>query len=127
MKVFDNLEKEQSGMYRWMRKHLTKSMFERLTGLDYEGKLTEMEIDLALKRAYEEQQRHDAPFDVQHRSKIRSGVFPAALGLALEEFVVARIDASHFEEGLGGMTHGDYDRLLKAKFLALAEEMAKLR
>lgn len=127
MKVFANLDKEQANMYRWMRKNLTKSMFERLTCRDYEGKMTEMEIDLALKNAYELQQRTDAPFDVQHRSKIRSGVFPAALGAALEDFVEARIEQATFEEGLGGQTHGDVDQYVKQEFLKLCEEMAKLR
>lgn len=127
MKVFDNLDKEQASMYRWFRKNLTKSVFERLTGLDYDGKMTEIEIDLALKNAYEMQQRHDAPFDVQHRSKIRSGVFPSALGAALEDFVEARIEQATFEEGQGGPTHGDVDRYVKGEFLVLCEEMAKLR
>lgn len=127
MKVFTNLDKEQANMYRWMRKNLTKSMFERLTGLDYDGKMTEMEIDLALKNAFELQQCHDAPFDVQHRSKIRSGVFPAQLGIALEDFVEARIEQATFEEGLGGSTHNDVDQYVKQEFLKLCEEMAKLR
>lgn len=127
MKVFDNLDKEQAGMYRWMRKNLTASMFERLTGLDYAGKLSEMEIDLAMKRAHDLQQLHDIPFDIAHRSKIRSGVFPAQLGVALEDFVEIRCDQALFTEGLGGMTYGDMDQEVKAKFLVLCEELAKLR
>jgi hypothetical protein len=114
-------------MYRWFRKNITVSMFERLTGVDYKGRMTEMEIDLALKNAYELQQRHDAPFDVSHRSKIRTGVFPAALGAALEDFVEARIHQATFRESLGGEMYIDVDQYVKAEFLKLCEELAKLR
>lgn len=127
MKVFDDLDKEQADMFRWFRKNLTASMFERLTGLDFDSKMSEMEIDLALKNAFEMQQRHDAPFDMQHRSRIRSGVFPAMLGAALEDFVEVRIEQANFQESFAGETYGDVDQRVKAEFLQLCEELAKLR
>ena len=127
MKVFDNLDKEQARLYRWMRKKIDFKFFQRLTGLETASKMAELSIDRALMDACDRELAYDGAADAQHRSKIRTGIFPSSLGVALENFVNARIDASNFQEGLGGMTHADMDQELKAKFLVLAEEMAKLR
>ena len=127
MKVFDNLDKQQAELYRWMRKKIDFRFFQRLTGLETAEKMSEIAIDGALLEACERDLAYDCAADLLHRSKIRCGILPSSLGLALEDFVEARIDASNFQEGLGGLTHRDVDQNLKAKFLVLAEEMAKLR
>lgn len=127
MKIFDNLDKEQARLYRWMRKKIDFRFFNRLTGLETAEKMSEVSIDSALKEACDREQAYNAAEDLRQRSKIRVGIFPASLGFALEEYTLARIEAADFLEGLGGKTINDMDQELKTKFLALCEEMAKLR
>ena len=127
MKVFDNLDKQQAELYRWIRKKIDFRFFQRLTGLETADKMSEIAIDGALLEACHRELAYDAAADFAHRSKIRVGIFPAALGLALEDFVQARIEGADFQEGLGGKTFHDMDQEMKAKFLVLCEEMAKLR
>lgn len=127
MKVFDNLDKQQAELYRWIRKKIDFRFFQRLTGLDTAERMSEVAIDGALLEACRRELAYDSAADVAHRSKIRSGIFPATLGMALEDFVEARIDAANFQESLGGLTYRDVDQEMKAKFLVLCEEMAKLR
>ena len=131
MKVFDNLEKQQAELYRWMRKKIDFRFFHRLTGLETAEKMSEMSIDAALLEACHREKAYDAAFDVQHRSKIRSGIFPAQLGFALEEFVRSRIQLeamkAYSERSATDTDLRFADEQVKMRFLALCEEMAKLR
>ena len=125
MKVFDDMEREQADMYRWMRRNMTPDFFNDLTGKDMFA--DNLDVDRELREAHHlDRAAMFAKASVQ-ASKLRVGLLPPELGAALSAYTTAFVDRATFEEGLSGKTYADVGRELEAKFLALCEEMAKLR
>lgn len=125
MKVFTELDKEQADMFRWVRRNMTPEFFAELTGKLSEG-LTSLEVDVELREAYYRDRAGLAAKRLTESSKLRTGVLPESLGLALDEYTRAVQDALMFTEGLNSKTYKDMDEELKAALLNLCDEMSKL-
>ena len=127
MKVFDDLTREQADMYRWVRQNMNESMFFQLTGKLIEDCKSELDIDRVLRESFVNDRASAFAKRGVEASKIKMGLLPATLGKALLEYSEAYAYAADFQEGLGGSTHGDIGSDLRQKFMALCEEIAKLR
>lgn len=126
MKVFENLDREQAGMYRWMRSELTFEFLSHLTGVGVEVG-SGLDVDRALRSAYERYVSHGAAASAGDRSKLRSGLLPPALGAALAAYTAAVEDAATFQEGLGGLLYNDVERAKVEALQILCNEIAKIR
>lgn len=124
-----NLDQDQAAMYRWMRRRVGKDKhtFQSLTGRSDLEFLTELEIDDALRSAYERDYVANAIDGICLRSALRQGKLPPELGMALASYTEAVRDAASFKEDLGGVTYVDMDLEVKIQFVKLCNEIAKLR
>lgn len=127
MKVFENMDREQADMYRWIRQNMSESLFFDLTGKQISEMPSTLDIDRELREAYVRDRASEFVKRGVAASKIKIGILPPSLGLALAQYSEAYANAADFQEGLGGLTHGDVDSALRQKFLALCEEISKLR
>lgn len=126
MKVFDDMDKEQADMYRWVRRSMNESMFWQLTGQVLTDNMPVLDIDKALREAYLQDRAQEFAIRGVEASKVKVGLLPPSLGMALITYTNAVTNGALFEEGLSGETHGDKDREVVKAFQALCEEMAKL-
>ena len=127
MRVFDNMDREQADMYRWIRQNMSESLFFDLTGKQISEMSSTLDIDRELREAYVRDRAAEFVKRGVEASKIKIGILPPTLGKALLEYSEAYAYAADFQEGLGGLSHGDVDSGLRQKFLALCEEISKLR
>ena len=88
--------------------------------------MSEMEVDRVLRTAFETHEASTIVDDLQHRSKIRSGLLPASLGMALKEFTLAAMDLG-VARTAPEAERLEFDKILTARFETLCSEMAKLR
>ncbi|MGL5362933.1 MAG: hypothetical protein ACRDBH_08635 [Bosea sp. (in: a-proteobacteria)] len=83
MKVFDDLTREQSTLYRWLLENLSSAEVLSLTGVDTAGARPE-HVDHALREAYhfDRLRSSEVIADVQ----LRAGILPTDIGQALAEY-----------------------------------------
>lgn len=127
MKVFENLDREQAAMYRWMRKHMTPSMFMHLTGKTAPEDLQALQVDRELREAFENEAYRAVMDVIPERSKIRQGLLPPALGAAILKYTECVQYDALFCESFSGETYGDVQAKVTEAFKEMCNEMAKLR
>jgi len=127
MKVFEEMDKEHANMYRWIRKTMPQTLIRHLSpeSVVYPN-MSEMEVDRVLRTAFETHEASTIVDDLQHRSKIRSGLLPASLGMALKEFTLAAMDLG-VARTAPEAERLEFDKILTARFETLCNEMVKLR
>lgn len=91
--MINNLDQEQAQMFRWVRSRMNEHMFQRLTGSQFDNR-TELEKDLELKISFE---KYIATYESERiigDAKIRTGLLPESLGLALQEYTEAIVKST---------------------------------
>ena len=106
MNVFMNLDREQAAMYRWIRDTCDAPTFGAITGASGWMKLDTMQIDHAFREAYHRYSMPKAGEKVINASKLRVGILPSGLGLALAKYTEAVEACALFAESFGGPTFG---------------------
>jgi len=127
MNVFTALDKEQAAMYRWIRDNCDASTFAAITGQGGWMKMDTMQIDHAFREAYHRYTLIGASDRVIASTKMRLGILPPELGLALAKYTEAVEECATFAEGLGGPTFSDVNRNLENALADLTHEMLKLQ
>jgi len=129
MKVFDDMDKEQASMYRWIRSLMSNSMLAMLTGkmVTSNVSMKDLEIDSMLRESFLQHEAMSSTERIASRSRVRQGLLPPALGAALHSYTLAVEECAMFAESFGGPTFSDVNTTLETEFRNLCNEMAKLR
>ena len=127
MNVFQNLDREQAAMYRWIRDTCDASTFGAITGASGWMKMDTMQIDHAFREAYHRYSMIGASDRVIAETKMRIGILPKELGLARAKYTEAVEECATFAEGLGGLTFSDVNRNLENALADLSHELLKLQ
>ncbi len=91
----ENLDKTYAGMWRWVRRNMSYGMLKELTNKDEIelSELSDIAVDKALRDSYDMYVAQTSLNSISDRSKIKSGVLPESLGLAILEYSNAVKDA----------------------------------
>lgn len=116
MRVFDELDKEQAGMYRWIRANLSEDQL-----------LTNLEVDRELREAYHRYQTHGAVKNIAEASKIRVGLLPKEIGEALTNLLEKTRSVVIWEMNASSKTMSEVDFDFTVTYERLCNEIAKLR
>ena len=129
MKVFDELDKEQAGMYRWIRSNMTEDQFCWLVGSMEKPmhELTNLEVDRELREAYHRYSMHGAVQRMSEASKIQTGLLPASVGEALADLLEKTRSVVMWEMNASSKTMSEVDFDFTVSFERLCNEIAKLR
>jgi hypothetical protein len=127
MNVFNNLDKEQAAMYRWIRDTCDASTFAAITRQGGWIKMDTMELDHAFREAYHRHTMPNAGENAVNAMTLRGGVLPSDLGIALARYTEAVEACATFAESFGGPTFSEVNRDLENAMLDLVDEMRKLQ
>ena len=129
MRVFDELDKEQAGMYRWIRANLSEDQFMWLVGSMEKPmhELTNLEVDRELREAYHRYQSHGAVKNIAEASKIRAGLLPKEIGEALANLLEKARSVVIWEMNASSKTMSEVDFDFTVAYERLCNEIAKLR
>jgi hypothetical protein len=127
MKVFQNLDREQAAMYRWIRDTCDASTFAALTGQSGWIKMDAMQIDTAFREAYHVHSILDAGARATNAAKLSAGILPTSLGAALARYTEAVEACATFAESFAGPTFSDVNNALENALMDLTDEMRKLQ
>lgn len=89
--MITTLTEEQAAMWRWARRHMVIEQAVALTGKSMTDlqDLSVIGFDCALRNAFAAEMAMNAAQDCVARSKIKSGILPEQLGLAIVDFAEA--------------------------------------
>jgi hypothetical protein len=132
MNVFQNLDREQASMYRWLRDTMDQQTLERLIRKPVwsaEGCLDNdtLSRDTLLREAYHQYTARSAGEKVVNAAKMRVGILSTSLGAALARYTEAVEECATFAESFGGPTFSDVNRDLENALADLTDEMRKLQ
>ena len=127
MNVFQNLDREQAAMYRWIRDTCDASTFAAITGQGGWMKMDAMDIDHAFREAYHRHAARTTGERVVAQASLSAGILPSSLGAALARYTEAVEECATFAEGLGGRTFSDVNNALENALMDLTDEMRKLQ
>lgn len=93
----ENLDKTYAGMWRWVRRNMSYGMLKELTNKDEIelSELSDIAVDKALRDSYDMYVAQTSLNSISDRSKIKSGVLPESLGLAILEYGLAILEYSN--------------------------------
>jgi hypothetical protein len=127
MNVFQNLDREQAAMYRWIRDNCDALTFHAITGQAGWIQLGTMELDHAFREAYHRHSARTAGERVVAQASLKSGILPSSLGLALARYTEAVEACATFAESFGGPTFSDVNHDLENALMDLTDEMQRLQ
>ena len=132
----ENLDKTYAGMWRWVRRNMSYGMLKELTNKDeieLSG-LSDIAIDKALRDSYDMYVAQTSLNSISDRSKIKSGVLPESLGLAILEYSKAIRDAefeSTCKNIFGDVQSEEHAQKMENKvseaLVSLCNEISKVR
>ena len=132
----ENLDKTYAGMWRWVRRNMSYGMLKELTNKDeieLSG-LSDIAIDKALRDSYDMYVAQTSLNSISDRSKIKSGVLPESLGLAILEYSNAVKDAefeSTCKNIFGDVQSQEHAQKMENKvseaLVSLCNEISKVR
>ena len=127
MKVFNELDKEQAAMYRWIRDTCDHRVFVAITGQAGWIKMDALEIDTALREAYHRYAIPRAGEKAIAAASLRVGILPTSLGVALAKYTEAVEVCATFAESFSGPTFSDVNTNLENALADLTTEMLRLQ
>lgn len=128
MKVFQELDKEQAAMYRWIRDTCDQKTFNALTGTSSNWiKIDAVQADREFREAYHRYAMPLAGEKAIAAASLRIGILPGSLGLALAKYTEAVEACATFAESFGGPTFSDVNHDLENALADLTTEMLKLQ
>ena len=132
----ENLDKTYAGMWRWVRRNMSYGMLKELTNKD-EIELSELSdsaVDKALRDSYDMYVAQTSLNSISDRSKIKSGVLPESLGIAILEYSNAIRDAefeSTCKNIFGDVQSQEHAQKMENKvseaLVSLCNEISKVR
>lgn len=127
MNVFNNLDKDQASMYRWLRDSCSAELFAQIAALRGTTTRAVADVDAAMRFAYEKHASQHTNETVIPHLQLAVGILPLALGAALQRYTAAVEERAVFMEGLGSETFGDADRRCENAMNDVLDEIRKLQ
>jgi hypothetical protein len=132
----ENLDKTYAGMWRWVRRNMSYGMLKELTNKDEIelSELSDIAVDKALRDSYDMYVAQTSLNSISDRSKIKSGVLPESLGIAILEYSNAIRDAefeSTCKNIFGDVQSQEHAQKMENKvseaLVSLCNEISKVR
>ena len=128
MNVFQNLDREQAAMYRWLRDTMDQQTLERLIRRPVwsaDGCLDTDTLarDNLLREAYHQYSARTAGERAVAGASMSVGILPTSLGAALARYTEAVEACATFAESFGGPTFSDVNNALENALMDLTVEM----